>query len=221
MTTETQMSDGATTTDAAASQPAGATGTQAAADAGTTTQTQQTTADTTAAEAKPGDAKPADAPKTGAPEKYEAFKVADGALSADDIAKVETLARELNLSQEGAQKLAEIRAADKADSAKAQAQALTDARAAWVTQTKDDKELGGEKLAENLAVAKKGLQALDPDGAVQKLLEVTGFGDHPEVIRMFHRAGKAMSEDSLVLNGKAPAGAAKSIAQRLFPNMNA
>ncbi|WP_442975221.1 glutamate--tRNA ligase family protein, partial [Salmonella enterica] len=67
-----------------------------------------------------GEAKPA----TGAPEKYEPFKLADGALSADELAGVETAARELGLSQEAAQRFAEMRAADKAGFVTAQQQAV-------------------------------------------------------------------------------------------------
>lgn len=161
-----------------------------------------------------GEAKPA-----GVPEKYEPFKLAEGALSADELAGVEATARDLGLSQEGAQKLAELRAADKASFAQAQQQVVADARATWVAEIKADKTLGGDKLTESLAVAKAGVQALDPDGTFQKLLEATGFGDHPEVVRLFHRAGKALAPDSVVPGGKAPSGA-QSLAQRMYPGMN-
>ena len=53
----------------------------------------------------------------------------------------------------------------------------------------------------------------------RQLLEQTGMGNHPEVIRTFYRAGKAISEDGLV-SGSAPK--APRDARSLFPasNMN-
>jgi hypothetical protein len=211
MTTETLMTDGAQATDPAAASSTATTGdaTQqaAAAGAGADAQTQQTSdtqaaGDKPAAEAKPADqqsAKPDEqANPAGAPEKYEAFKLADGALTADEVAAVEKLARDLNLPQDAAQKLAETRAADKAAFNQQMQQTLSDKRAEWVDAVKADKDIGGDKLPESLAVAKKGLQFADPQGTVAKLLESTGFGDHPDVIRLFHRIGTQISEDRFV-----------------------
>jgi hypothetical protein len=229
MTTETTATttapapEGAAAT-TAATPPATST-TTAAAPAGTegaTTTTPGATTTTPPATAatgegdKSGETKPA----TGAPEKYEAFKLADGALTAEELAATETQARELGLSQEAAQKFAELRAADKAGLVQAQQQAVADARASWVAEVKADKVLGGDALTENLAVAKAGLQALDPDGAMQKLLETSGMGDHPEVIRLFHRAGKALAPDRVVPGGKAPNGTRDARSFYAASNMN-
>lgn len=182
----------------------------AAAPAGDSTQTTAPGASATAAEQKPA----------GVPEKYEPLKLEGDPLTAEELARVETDARGLGLSQEGAQKLAELRAADKAGFAQAQQQAVADARASWVAEIKADKVLGGEKFAENLAVASAGLKAVDPDGAMKALLDRTGMGDHPEVIRLFHRVGKALAPDSIVPGGKAPGAPAD--ARRLYgvSNMN-
>jgi hypothetical protein len=70
-------------------------------------------------------------------------------------------------------------------------------------------------LPENLAAAK---MALDTFGTpeLRTLLIETGLGDHPEMIRAFVRAGKAISEDTLAMGGKKPAGAGKSTAEILY-----
>jgi hypothetical protein len=223
MTTETLMTDGAQATDPAAASstaPQGDATQTSAAGADASAQTQQTS--TTSTDAKPVDqqtAKPDEQAKpAGAPEKYEAFKLAENALTADEVAAVEKLARDLNLPQDAAQKLAEVRAADKAAASQQMQQQLSDTRAQWVDTVKTDKEIGGDKLAENLAIAKKGLQSLDPQGTVTKLLEGTGFGDHPEVIRLFYRAGKQISEDRFVPATGAAAPGATDAASRLYPN---
>ncbi len=217
--TTTATPEGAAAATTAATPPATSTGT-APAPAGDST---QTTTPSTAATAATGESgKPAGEakPAIGAPEKYEPFKLADGALSAEELAATETKARELGLSQEAAQKFAELRAADKAGFIQAQQQAVDDARATWVAEIKADKVLGGEKFAENLAVASAGLKAVDPDGAMKALLDRTGMGDHPEVIRLFHRVGKALAPDSIVPGGKAPQGARDARSFYAASNMN-
>ncbi|MDD4915725.1 MAG: hypothetical protein PHW13_11895 [Methylococcales bacterium] len=79
--------------------------------------------------------------------------------------------------------------------------------AEWEAAIKADKELGGEKLPENLSVAWKALNALGSDALLQ-LLDKSGLGSHPDLIRAFYRAGKLISEDALVAGGKRPGGAA-------------
>ncbi len=78
-----------------------------------------------------------------------------------------------------------------------QAEQLTQMRNEWMEASKADKEFGGEKLTENLAVAKKALDAFGSQ-ELRTLLNESGLGNHPEVIRFFLKAGKAISEDRYV-----------------------
>lgn len=224
MTTEMLMTDAATTTEGATSQAAqaatDAAAAQAAGDAAAaSTANQQQSTDGQAAKAgdPPADgAKPdgEQAKPQGAPEKYE-FKVPEG-VQLDDRAQTafSEVAKELNLTQEAAQKVL-----DKMGPVIAgrHAEALTQAKAQWVEAAQTDKEYGGEKLAENLSVAKK---ALDTFGTpeLRTLLNESGLGNHPEIIRAFFRAGKAISEDKFVpATGDGPKGA-KDPAKALYPN---
>ena len=76
----------------------------------------------------------------------------------------------------------------------------------WAETSKADKEFGGEKLGENLAIAKTALDKFaTPE--FTKLLNDTGLGNHPEVLRVFYRAGKAISADTVVTGKQAPAPA--------------
>ena len=70
-----------------------------------------------------------------------------------------------------------------------------------------DKEFGGPALAENLSVAKKALDAFGT-AELRTLLNESGLGNHPEIVRLFFRAGKAISEDRVVTGstGQAKAG---------------
>ena len=156
---------------------------------------------TTAPDAKTAEAK---AEAVAAPEKYE-FKAPEGkAFDAEVLARYSEVAKELNLSQEAAQRVLDEMAPKMAERQAAQIEAI---RTGWAESSKSDKEFGGEKLPENLSVAKK---ALDQFGTAElrTLLNESGLGNHPEVIRFMFRAGKAISEDRVVTGtiGQAKAG---------------
>lgn len=142
-----------------------------------------------------------DAPQ-GAPEKYE-FKASEGkAFDAEVLTAFADVAKELNLTQDAAQKVLD-RMAPKMEAR--QAQQIEALRTQWADSSKVDKEFGGEKLSENLSTAKK---ALDQFGTpeLRSLLNESGLGNHPEFIRFMFRAGKSISEDRYVgqANGAAP-----------------
>ena len=147
------------------------------------------------------DATKVDAPQ-GAPEKYE-FKASEGkAFDAEVLTAFADVAKELNLTQDAAQKVLD-RMAPKMEAR--QAQQIETLRTQWADSSKVDKEFGGEKLSENLSTAKK---ALDQFGTpeLRSLLNESGLGNHPEFIRFMFRAGKSISEDRYVgqANGAAP-----------------
>jgi hypothetical protein len=152
----------------------------------------------------------------GAPESYE-FKAPEG-VSFDEgvIGAFSEVAKELNLPQDAAQKVLDKMAPVIQARQMEQFEA---ARNQWAEATKADKEFGGEKLDENLATAKK---ALDTFGTPEfrALLKESGFGNHPEVIRVFYRAGKAISEDRFVAGQGGKTN--QSDARRLYAasNMN-
>ena len=66
-------------------------------------------------------------------------------------------------------------------------------------------ETGTEALEQMLDVAKASLDTFGTD-ALKSLLQETGLGNHPEVIRFMYRAGKAISEDSYVGNSEGAVG---------------
>jgi len=137
----------------------------------------------------------------GAPENYEFnAKVADAPQELDPevLTAFGDVAKELNLSQEAAQKVLDKVAP--VVQAK-QAKALEDAKAGWVNDSQSDEEFGGENFDANLKTAKSALDTFGND-ALKSLLVETGFGNHPEIIRFMYRAGKAISEDSYIGNSE-------------------
>lgn len=171
--------------------------------------------------AKTGDTKDAGEAQaaSAAPEKYE-FKAPEGkTFDSEVIGKYSEVAKELNLSQESAQKLLD-KVAPILDQRQA---ALVEAtHRQWIESTKADKEFGGEKLTQNLATAKK---ALDQFGTpeLKSLLNASGMGNHPELIRFFYRAGKSISEDTFVSSSGTAASKGQprdfnAQADALYPN---
>lgn len=146
--------------------------------------------------------KEADKKPEGAPEAYE-FKAPEGAeLDKDAVAQFEPIARELNLSQEQAQKLVDLYGSKVMPQLmKQQADTWQKQVADWGTAAKDDAEIGGDKFDGNLTRAK---QAMDKFATPQlrEFLETTGMGNHPELIRVFVKVGAAMSEDGLVTSNE-------------------
>lgn len=160
--------------------------------------------------------KPAEQKPEGAPEQYEEFKFEEGkALSEDMAADVKAIAKELNLPQAQAQKLADLALKRSETAQTAQAEALEKARTEWADSARADKEFGGDQFDANLATAKKALDAFGTP-ELRSMLNESGLGNHPEVIRFMVRAGKAISGDRIVTGAASTAPA--DPAKRLFPN---
>lgn len=207
MTNQTLMTE-APTPSAADASPAAATAPadqqQAAAASTAAPATQEAPAADASAdgEQKPTEAKSEADKPAGAPEKYE-FKAPEGVqLDAELMGEFEGIARELDLPQDKAQLVVDKLAPKVAERMVAQqAQVVQQARTEWADSARADKEFGGDQLPANLAMAHKAMTTFGTP-ELRTLLDESGLGNHPEVIRAFYRAGKAISEDSRVINGQ-------------------
>lgn len=151
----------------------------------------------------------------GAPEAYD-FKPIEGVnLDEGVVGAFTELAKELDLSQSAAEKVLNKMAPVLAERSMAK---LAEAKQAWFQASVQDKEFGGDKLGENLAVAKKALDAFaSPE--LRSLLNESGLGNHPEFVRLMYRAGKAISEDGYV--GASPGSSASKGMPRDFNGLAA
>lgn len=201
--TSTPAADTSTTTDAVTQQQA------------TEGTTDSTTTDAGDNQKTDGDQDTTSDKPTGAPEKYE-FKVPDGVnMDEASLKSFSEFAKDLDMPQEAAQAMLE-----KMGPAwrQRQAEAIAKVHNEWSESSKTDKEFGGEKLTENLAVAKKALDAFGTP-ELRSLLNETGLGNNPEIIRAFYRAGKAISEDKFVPSGNGnPKQGVRDPAKSLYPN---
>lgn len=169
----------------------------------------QDVSDATDEQQPPVDQAPADKEGDQIPEKYELK--ADGYDEKVVSAFVE-LAKELKLPQEGAQKMLD-KLAETVN--QRDAERIEAIHEEWQKASKEDKEFGGEKFEENLSVAKAAYQKLATD-ELKAFMDESQIGSHPEVIRLFYRIGKQISDDNLVSGGQEVPSAEKPF----YPNSN-
>ena len=170
-------------------------------------------AETAKADEAPKDAN--DVKAEGAPESYAEFSI-PAEVDWDDSGKTAfaDFAKSQNLSQEAAQSL--INAMAPAMQQR-QADAIAQVQTMWADQSKTDKEFGGAQLKDNLVIANKALDQFGTPELVS-LLKETGLANHPEMVRAFYRAGKAISEDKFVKGSMNSAQPNRDYASHLYPN---
>lgn len=156
----------------------------------------------------------------GAPESYEFAESEQYQVDSQVIDAFKDAAKDLDLSNDAAQKLVDKMAPQIAQRQVEQVQAI---QQEWAETAMADKEFGGEKLQENLAVARKAIEQFGTP-ELNELLQKSGLGNHPEVIRLMYRAGKSISPDTYVgaSQGSGPAkGQPRDMAgfgDALYPN---
>lgn len=142
---------------------------------------------------KEGETPPPETPAKVVPEKYALKLEEHSHLDPTNLASIEAYAKANKLSQEEAQGLVAKTEAD--------TKAFVESRKAeWLKQSTSDKEVGGDHLKENVAHASRAIERF-ASPALKAELNKTGYGNHPEMIRMLSRIGKSMAEDKLILPG--------------------
>jgi hypothetical protein len=137
-----------------------------------------------------------DGGQNGAPEAYADFDLPEGVTM--DEALLESalpLFKELNLTQDQAQKLINLQAERVQAGITEQTEAFDQLMNGWREQSKNDKEFGGEKFDESIAVAQR---AMDKFGTpeLKDLMNDHGVGNHPEMIRFMYKVGRLTTEDN-------------------------
>ena len=161
-------------------------------------------------------------PQQAAPGSYEPFQIPEDATNIAPNDEVMTgfgdLARELNLSQEQAQKVVEFgaRSMHKAigDGMEAIRAQMEEVKAKWHREASED-----PAIKTDLNYALRAVKRFDTDGAVSKMFDETGVGSHPAMIRFMIEIGKATGEAPLHTQGAGTGGGAqdlKTIANDVF-----
>lgn len=146
------------------------------------------------------------------PESYEAFTDAQGnPVSNDDFKGFTEAAKSVGLSQENAQKMFTAMYGEADNYVRRRTQEFA---ARWAEQSKADPEFGGANFNQNMGqIAAAYRQFATPE--LKQLLDASGLGNHPEVMRLFYRVGKALSQDTGVRAQGAP-----EQQHRMFPKSN-
>lgn len=152
------------------------------------------------------------------PEKYD-LKLPEGSqLDAARVEKIASFAKERGLSNEQAQVILERESSAVNEHVEAQKAQFEQRKAGWMSEIQADKEIGGEAFKENAERAKRVVDRFGSD-TFKKILNDTGLGNHPELVRLFSRIGKDMAEDRMVLPNASSSGEAKRIQDVFYPNM--
>lgn len=135
------------------------------------------------------------------PVEYTDFSVPEGMeIDADVLGSFKGIAKELGISQEAAQKLIDLQTGLTQKQAEATQAALAAQAQQWADTVKADKEIGGERYAQTVETAAKAVEKFgSPE--LRTLLNESGLGNHPELVKFCHRIGQALSEDTLVQGG--------------------
>lgn len=68
----------------------------------------------------------------------------------------------------------------------------------WRKEATEDPQIGGANLPASVARAQLALDRFDESKCIGQLLEQTGYGNNPDVLRFFNRLADALMEDGLV-----------------------
>lgn len=155
--------------------------------------------------------------KPEAPESYEDFALPEGYEANEaDLGEFKTLAKDFNLSQEQAQSLIDFEAKRMQDQTSQLVETWKGQVGGWLDDAKADKEIGGREWNGTLRYANAFVNKFGNEG-LREVMEHVGLGNHPEVLRAFSKAGRAISDDEIE-SGKGPAVAPKSAAELIYNN---
>lgn len=148
----------------------------------------------------------------GAPEGGYELSHADGSKAMVDdavMSKFAEVAKELNLSQDAAQKI--VSNVEPALSAMVERN-----RVQWADASRKDAEFGGAEFKTNMKAVNRVYKQTTTQ-EFRDLLKTTGLSNHPEVIRHFYRLSKTLSDGSFITSG---ATEADKRGQQFYKGMN-
>lgn len=161
-----------------------------------------------------GEQKAATDAKTQEPVKYELKLPADALVDKSDLERIEADAKARGLSAEEAQSILDRENSALASFVEKQKKQTEGIVTGWKKAVEADKEIGGANFPKNAEIAKR---AVDRFGSQEfkQALEESGLGNHPELVRVFYKIGKAMENDEF-LSGQPNSIGKKSPSELLY-----
>lgn len=154
-------------------------------------------------------------PNQSAPACYD-LVVPDGYFLSDGMRSEFTgVAQQYGLTNEAANALIGLHIKQVQASAREMESRIADHRANYERMTRQDPEIGGAKFEASLNAAKNALSKYGNKALIDVLNE-TGLGSHPEVIRAFAKIGAAISEGRYVPSNNQSQPEKKTLAQKIY-----
>lgn len=148
------------------------------------------------------------------------LKLPEGTLlKPETVEQIKSLAKEKNLSSEVAQELLNREHLALDSFHKQQVDLVEKTKQVWAEESKKDAEIGGDNFGRNLELAKRALEKFATPKFIEEI-DSSGYGNHPELIRIFSRIGKMIANDSLVMANSHGVGNAKSLEDVFYGKEN-
>ena len=171
--------------------------------------------------AKPAEPAQADPAKPAEEIKYELKIPENSILDAAVVEQVSLFAKENKLSNEQAQAILErensaAQAGLEAEHSKMK-ERVESFKAKCLEDSKADPEIGGDKFKETALLANDALDKLFPGDEIRKIMDDSGLGNHPTVLKGFAKIGRMLQDPKIHQPGTAPAPKT-SMTSRLYDN---
>lgn len=129
-----------------------------------------------------------------------------------------TIANELKLPVDVAQKLVDLQTKLTTQASEAGSKAYGELQTRWQDEVRNDPQIGGQKLEENLSHVAKLIDRFGGDKAlaIREAFAETGAGNNPAIVRFMIALAKEHAEPSPV-SGK-PSSSPADAASLLYPN---
>lgn len=158
-------------------------------------------------------------PASVVPDSYDLKAPEDFELPEGAMEKFTESAKDLGLSNEQAQKLLDREIALSKEYRESSQTQIREQIIAWGEQVRSDPEIGGERFDRAMHDARSALDKLGTD-SLKQLLKESGYGSHPEVVRLFSKIGGMLREDDTLLGSSPkPRPTEKSTEEKLYPSM--
>lgn len=142
----------------------------------------------------------------------------DYLVGEDKLKEVESFAKEHKLSNEAAQKILDNQNSSIREYTDKQSKIWNETVTSWGDEIKADKDFGGEKFTETVSLAKRAL-ATYANPEFSKILDESGYGNNPDLIKMLARIGRSISGDTMV-KGQSSVPKPKSMEDYFYTNKN-
>ena len=135
--------------------------------------------------------------------------------------QAQTLFKELNLTQDQAQKAVDLYAKVSQDASSAPYQAWLDMQKEWKDSLRSAPEIGGKlpEVKRDIGRLIDGLGDAQLSMEFRETMDITGAGNHPSFVRVMYKLAGLLTEGKPLPAGNPATKEHKSAAQTFYPNL--